>query len=96
MEQEYFQNFLNILTIWIPKDCKSVRDAQLSIGAEKLKRIDWLNVLLTGLEIAEGVVSIMFPQVAPFIAIANIVLSGGVRIYKKLKNNEPIIVFHQI
>ena len=90
MEQDYYDKFMNILNIWIPKDCKSVKDAQLSIGAEKLKRIDWLNVLLTGLEIAEGVVSIMFPQVAPFIAIANIVLSGGVRIYKKLKNNEPI------
>ena len=90
MENHYVNNFLNVLTTWIPKNCKSVHEAQKAISAEKLKRVDWLNVFLGGLEVVGTVVSIVFPQVAPVVAIFNIVLSGGVRIYKKLKNNEPI------
>ena len=90
MEHDYIEKFLNILNKWIPKNCKSVNEAQNAISAEKLKNVDWLKVLLGGLEIAGAVLSIVFPQIAPVVAIANIVLSGGVRIYKKLQNNEPI------
>ena len=90
MENHYINNFLNILTTWIPKNCKSVIDAEKAISAEKLKRVDWLNVILGGIEVVGTVVSLVFPQVAPVVSIFNIVLSGGVRIYKKLKNSEPI------
>ena len=90
MEHDYYEKFMNVLTVWIPTHCKSVKEAQDAIGAEKFRRIDWLDVLLNGLQIAGTVLSIVFPQVAPVIAIADIILSGGVRIYKKLSNNEPI------
>ena len=90
MEQDYNEKFMNILTVWIPPNCKSVKEAQDAIAAEQLRRVDWLEVLLGGLQIAGTVLSIVFPQVAPVIAIADIILSGGVRIYKKLSNNEPI------
>ena len=90
MENEYRNKFLNVLNEWIPANCKSVKDAKNAIGAECLRRVDWWDVLMKGLEIAEFVVSICFPEIAPIIAIANIVLSGGVRIYKKLKNHEEI------
>ena len=90
MENDYRNKFLNVLNEWIPTNCKSVKDAKNAISAECLRRVDWWDVLMKGLEVVELVVSICFPEVAPIIAIANIVLSGGVRIYKKLKNHEEI------
>ena len=90
MEQDYYEKFMNVLMVWIPQKCRSVKEAQDSINAEILKRVDWLEVILGGLQVVGTVLSIVFPEVAPVIAIADIILSGGVRIYKKLSNNEPI------
>ena len=51
---------------------------------------------MKGLEITELVVCIVFPEIAPVIAIANIFLSGGVKIYKKLQRGEPINWFEEL
>ena len=51
---------------------------------------------MTGLDIVEAFVCICFPEIATFVAIANIVLSGWVRIYKKLQNHEEINLFQDI
>ena len=90
MENDYKNKFLNILNDWIPENCKSEIEAQKAISAECLRRVDWGDILMKGLEVVGTVVSICFPQVAPLITIASIVLEGGVRIYKKLKNHEEI------
>lgn len=90
MENEFRNKFLNVLNEWIPSNCKSVREAQKAISAECLRRVEWWDVFMKGLEIVEAVVCICFPEVAPIIMIADIYLKGGVRIYKKLKNNEEI------
>ena len=90
MENEYRNKFLNVLNEWIPTNCNSVQEAKKCITAESLRRVDWWDVLMKGLEVVEAVVCICFPEVAPIIAIGNIILSGGVRIYKKLQNHEQI------
>jgi len=96
MEKEYNSNFMEKLNQWIPQNCNSVIDAKNNIAAEKLRRIDWLGLLMKGLQVVEAVVTICFPEIAPFIAIANLVLSGGVRIYKKLKKHEKINWFEEL
>ena len=90
MKDDYENNFMKKLNEWIPKDCNSVYDAFFSIEAQKLKRIDWLQLLMNGLDVVECVVCLCFPAAAPFVVIANLALQGGVRIYKKLKAHEKI------
>ena len=96
MENEYYDKFMNKLNEWIPRNCGSLEEAKNNIFAEKLRRVDWLDVLMKGLEITEIVVCIVFPEIAPVIAIANIFLSGGVKIYKKLQRGEPINWFEEL
>ena len=96
MESDYKNKFLNILNEWIPQNCNSEKEAKNYIAAESLRRVDWWDVFMKGLEVVELVVTICFPEVAPIIAIANIVLSGGTRIYKKLKNHEEINWFEEL
>ena len=76
MENDYKNKFLNHLNEWIPQNCKSVKDAQNAISAESLRRVDWWDVFMKGLEIVKAVVSICFPEIAPIISLANIVLQG--------------------
>ena len=96
MEDDYNKNFMEKLNKWIPSNCNSVWEAKDAIAAEKLRRVDWLGLLMNGLKIVEAVVTICFPEIAPFVAIANLVLSGGVRIYKKLQNHEEINWFEEL
>ena len=95
MEDDYENNFMNKLNEWIPKNCNSVHEAYSSIEAEKLKRMDWLQLLMDGLEVVECVVTFCFPEIAPLVIIANLALQGGVRIYKKLKAHEKIDWFQE-
>ena len=90
MEHEYNVNFMEKLNEWIPANCKSVDDAKIAIFEEKIRRVDWFQVLMDGLQVVGAVVSICFPEIAPVIIVLNIALSGGERIYKKLKNHENI------
>ena len=41
MENDFRNKFLNVLNDWIPMNCKSVQEANNSIAAECLMRIDW-------------------------------------------------------
>ena len=43
-----------------------------------------------GLDIASLIICVCFPQFAPIVTIANIIIQNGSRIYKKLKNREKI------
>jgi hypothetical protein len=95
-EREYNEQFMEKLTEWFHYNCSSVWEANSNILIEKIKRIEWSKVLMKGIKIAGIVVSICFPEIAPFIAIAEIVLSGGVRIYKKLERNEKINWFEEL
>jgi len=95
MEDDYENNFMKKLNEWIPKNCNSVHEAYSSIEAEKLKRMDWLQLLMDGLEVVECVVTFCFPEIAPLVIIANLALQGGVRIYKKLKAHEKIDWFQE-
>ena len=62
MENEYYDKFMNKLNEWIPRNCGSLEEAKNNIFAEKLRRVDWLDVLMKGLEITELVVCIVFPE----------------------------------
>ena len=95
MNDDYENNFMKKLNEWIPKNCNSVHEAYSSIEAEKLKRMDWLQLLMDGLEVVECVVTFCFPEIAPLVIIANLALQGGVRIYKKLKAHEKIDWFQE-
>jgi len=95
MEDDYEKNFMQKLNVWIPKNCNSVHEAHSSIENEKFKRIDWLQLLMDGLQVVEFVVTICFPEIAPLVVIANLALQGGVRIYKKLKAHEKIDWFQE-
>ena len=95
MNDDYENNFMKKLNEWIPKNCNSVYDAFFSIEAEKLKRIDWLQLLMNGLDIVECVVCLCFPASAHIVVIANVTLKGGVRIYKRLKAHEKINWFQE-
>ena len=90
MESDYNNNFLKKLNDWIPQNCNSIEEANKIISKKCKQKIDWGEVLVAGLNILELVTVICFPEIAPIIAIANIVLQGGLRVYKKLQKKEKI------
>ena len=89
MEEEYENEFMKQLTTWIPEDCKSLQDANLSIGRERFKRIDWQEVALHGLNIAEIVASLVCPG-GPMIRLGISSVNSIIAIIIKLVNGKPI------
>ena len=85
MEEEY-SNFLSQLFVWIPENCGSLMDAQQSISRESFKRIDWMEVIITGLDIAELITAFFAPEVAIGIAI----LKNGLSVLNDLLKGKQI------
>ena len=69
MEDEYNNTFMRQLTTWISKDCISIKEAFISINKEASKRIDWLEVILIGLDIAEVIASFGAREISIGIAV---------------------------
>ena len=69
MEDEYNNTFMRQLTTWISKDCTSIKEAFISINKEASKRIDWLEVILIGLDIAEVIASFGAREISIGIAV---------------------------
>ena len=89
MEEEYENEFMKQLTTWIPEDCKSLQDANSSIGRERFKRIDWQEVALHALNIGEIFASLVCPG-GPMIRLGISSVKSIITIIIKLLNGTPI------
>lgn len=89
MEEEYENEFMKQLTTWIPEDCKSLEDANSSIDKERFKRIDWEEVALHALNIAEIVASLICPG-GPMVRLGIPCVKSIITIIINLINNKPI------
>ncbi len=96
MQNDFNENFLKKINIWIPQNCKSIKEASDIISEKFKKKFDLGEILIAGLNILELVVTVCFPEIAPIIAVANIVIQGGLRVYKKLQNKEKINWYQEI
>ena len=86
MEDEYNNTFMRQLTTWISKDCTSIKEAFISINKEASKRIDWLEVILIGLDIAEVIASFGAREISIGIAV----LKNGIFVLNQLLKGQPV------
>ena len=86
MEEEYNNNFMSQLTKWIPEDCDSLIKANISISNEMIKRIDWIEVILFGLDIVDIIATFGAPEVKIGITI----FKNGLTVLNNLLNGRQI------
>ncbi|ELP86217.1 hypothetical protein EIN_110410 [Entamoeba invadens IP1] len=90
--QSEYNSFLHKLSAWLPLQSTDLVKAQTHIFGESVKRIDWGEIaIIGGITIASIGISVFFPPAAPHVlAVANVMLEGGLEVYQQLKNGDDI------